>query len=55
MRRHAISFFFCSPLSCHLTTHRFDASDLDRDRQMDFREFSKMVREREMAIHTEEA
>ena len=55
MRRHAISFFFCSPLSCHLTTHRFDASDLDRDRQMDFREFSKMVREREMAIHTEDA
>ena len=33
----------------------FDASDLDRDRQIDYDEFSKMVRQREMAIHTEEA
>lgn len=33
----------------------FDASDLDRNRTLDFREFSKMVREREVAIHTEEA
>ena len=32
-----------------------DAFDNDRNRSLDFREFSKLVREREMAIHTEEA
>ena len=32
----------------------FDASDLDRNRQLDFDEFSNMVREREVAVHTEE-
>ena len=32
----------------------FDSADLDRDRELDFFEFSKLVREREMAIHTEE-
>ena len=32
-----------------------DAFDRDRDRKLDFREFSKLVREREMAIQTEEA
>lgn len=32
-----------------------DAHDKDRNRSLDFREFSRMVREREMAIQTEEA
>jgi Ca2+-binding EF-hand superfamily protein len=32
----------------------FDSGDLDRDRVLEFHEFSKLVREREMAIHTEE-
>ena len=33
----------------------FDAHDLDRNRTLDFVEFSKLVREREMGVHTEEA
>ena len=33
----------------------FDAHDIDRDRKLDFREFSKLVREREIGIQTEEA
>ena len=32
----------------------FDAHDLDRDRFLDFNEFSALVREREMGIFTEE-
>ena len=33
----------------------FDAADLDRNCKLDFKEFSKMVRAREIAIHTEAA
>ena len=33
----------------------YDAMDLDTSGKLDFREFSKLVRAREMAIHTEEA
>ena len=32
-----------------------DAFDKDRNRRLDYREFSKLVREREIGIHTEEA
>ena len=33
----------------------YDATDLDRNRKLDFKEFSQMVRSREMAIHSEAA
>ncbi len=33
----------------------FDAADLDRNRSLNFREFSELVRNREMGIHSEDA
>ena len=33
----------------------YDATDDDRNRELDFREFSRMIREREMGVHSEVA
>ena len=33
----------------------FDSLDSNRDKQLDFREFSRMIREREIGVHSEEA
>ena len=33
----------------------FDALDADQSRTLEFEEFSKLVREREMGVHSEEA
>ena len=42
-------------VSMRQSVMEYDAADLDRDRRLGFREFSRLVREREMAINTEEA
>ena len=42
-------------VSMRQSVMEYDAADLDRDQRLEFREFSRLVREREMAIHTEEA